>query len=60
MDKLKTAGFKKVRSVSGEVPGKGTYYRVRVGSYLDDASAESDRRRMKRELKLDCLVMVCE
>ncbi|MBW2700595.1 MAG: SPOR domain-containing protein [Deltaproteobacteria bacterium] len=59
MDKLQAAGFSQVRSVVGEVPGKGTYHRVRVGDYADAAAAASDKARLNQELKLNSLFMLC-
>ena len=59
-DKLKAAGFSQVRSVAGEVPGKGSYHRVRLGHYADAAGAESDKARLKQEQKLSALFMLCE
>lgn len=37
--KLKTQGLEKARHVSGEVAGKGTYYRVRVGQFQSRQNA---------------------
>ena len=59
-DKLKVSGFLHVRSVVAEVPGKGSYHRVRVGDYADKAAAEADKARLKQEQKLIALFMICE
>ena len=39
------------------IPGKGTWYRVRVGSFPDKASADRFRRDVERELRAPAAVM---
>jgi cell division septation protein DedD len=39
------------------VPGKGLWYRVRVGAFPDRVSAERYRRDVERELKIAAAVM---
>ncbi|MBN2493598.1 MAG: SPOR domain-containing protein [Deltaproteobacteria bacterium] len=48
-----------VRSVTGEVPGKGRYHRVRLGSFADLQTAEDYQKRLAAD-GLQSLVMRCE
>ncbi len=48
-ERLKASGLPEVRTVSGEVDGKGMYYRVRLGRFADHDAAE--RFRSSNDLK---------
>jgi cell division protein FtsN len=54
--KLSDKGYKKARIVSGEVAGKGMYYRVRLGP-LPKSDAEKSRERLEREEKLKVMML---
>ena len=45
--KLKKKGFESYRAI-GKVPGKGIWYRVRVGEYKSKASAQSTLNKLKK------------
>jgi DedD protein len=47
----------KVYVAEARIPGKGTWYRVRVGSFPDKASADRFRRDVERELRAPAAVM---
>lgn len=48
VDSLKEKGFS-AKLITATVPGKGTWYRIRVGGYDSRAEAEEDRARLKKE-----------
>ncbi len=52
---LKQKGFAAYRSV-GDIPGRGTWYRVRVGSFTSKSEAAGTLSRLKKE-KLDGIVV---
>ena len=54
--KLSMKGYKKTRIVSGEVAGKGIYYRVRLGP-LPKSEAEKSKERLEREERLKVLML---
>jgi cell division septation protein DedD len=43
--------------VEARLPGKGVWYRVRVGAFPDKPAAERFRRDIERELRMDAVVM---
>ena len=45
---LKKKGFQAYLTTA-EVPGKGTWYRIRMGGYADKSAAEADCERLKKE-----------
>ena len=48
MAKLKKRGYPAYRSI-GKIPGKGIFYRVRIGSFKNRAQAGSTFNRLKKE-----------
>jgi cell division protein FtsN len=54
--KLSDKGYKKARIVSGEVAGKGMYYRVRLGP-LPKTEAEKFKERLEKEERLKVLML---
>ena len=48
MTKLKKRGYPAYRSI-GKIPGKGIFYRVRIGSFKNRAQAGSTFNRLKKE-----------
>jgi cell division septation protein DedD len=46
--KLKKRGYPAYRSM-GKIPGKGIYYRIRIGSFKNRADANSTFNRLKKE-----------
>ncbi len=46
--------------VEREVPGKGTYYRVRVGPYSDKRQADRAKEMLEKELRVKVLVVLEE
>jgi len=49
--------YGQVRVVQGEVPGKGTYFRVRLGPYADRESAQKVREKLKAGEGIKALVV---
>jgi cell division septation protein DedD len=43
--------------VRTELPGKGLWYRVRVGAFTDRTAADRYRKDLERELRMPALVM---
>ena len=43
--------------VEAKLPGKGVWYRVRVGAFRDKPAADRFRRDIERELRTDAVVM---
>lgn len=58
--RLRAAGYPDIRVVSSEAGDRGTYHRVRVGNWLERASAERARERLAQEERLNPMVMQCE
>ena len=54
--KLSGKGYKKARIVSGEVAGKGMYYRVRLGP-LPKTEAEKSKTRLEKEERLKVMML---
>jgi cell division septation protein DedD len=54
--KLSKKGYKKTRIVSGEVAGKGMFYRVRLGP-LPRSDAEKSKERLEKEERLKVLML---
>jgi cell division protein FtsN len=54
--KLSGKGYKKARIVSGEVAGKGMYYRVRLGP-LPKTEAEKSKARLEKEERLKVMML---
>lgn len=54
--KLSGKGYKKARIVSGEVAGKGIYYRVRLGP-LPKSEAEKSKERLEKEERLKVMML---
>jgi len=54
--KLSGKGYKKARIVSGEVAGKGMYYRVRLGP-LPKSEAEESKARLEKEERLKVMML---
>jgi cell division septation protein DedD len=52
-----SATGQKVYIVEAKLPGKGVWYRVRVGAFRDKPAAERFRRDIERELRTDAVVM---
>lgn len=57
-DKLNGRGYTAVRVVQGEVPGKGTYFRVRLGPFPDRSTAEEIKEKLKSADGLEALVVI--
>ena len=58
LTKLKGKGYGQVRVVKGEVPGKGTYFRVRLGPFADRDKAQKMQEKLKAGEGLQALVVV--
>jgi cell division septation protein DedD len=52
-----SAAGQKAYIVEAKLPGKGVWYRVRVGAFRDKPAAERFRRDIERELRTDAVVM---
>ena len=55
VNRLKKGGYPAYRSI-GKVPGKGTWYRVRVGYFNSRSEAGSTLNRLKKE-KIDAIIV---
>lgn len=53
---LKKKGYHEVYRSIGNVPGKGTWYRVRIGNFADETDAQKEMRRLKQD-KYDPLLV---
>ncbi|RME25383.1 MAG: SPOR domain-containing protein, partial [Deltaproteobacteria bacterium] len=56
-DKLRAGKLPAVRIVKSEVPGKGTYWRVRLGNFARKEEADTYRRKLAVEMALDAMVV---
>ncbi len=55
--KLTEEGYRHPRISEKEVPGKGTYYRVRVGPYPSRPEAQDVSKRLEQELRVQVLLI---
>lgn len=55
--KLQAKGFSQVKLVKSDVPGKGTYFRVRLGSFSNRQQAQRLQQRLAVEEAMDSLVV---
>ena len=60
MQKLKGQGFSALRLVQGDVPGKGRYFRVRMGRFKTRTQAEQFKRQLMIEHALDTLLVIVD
>lgn len=58
--KLREQGLEAVEVLRSDVPGKGVYFRVRLGRFADAPAAESMRQQLMQKLALDALVVRCQ
>jgi len=60
LSRLDGKGYGKARVVKAEVPGKGTYFRVRLGPFPDRAKAQKVQEKLQKGEGLKALVVVEE
>jgi cell division septation protein DedD len=58
--KLTSKGYGRVRVVQGEVPGKGTYFRVRLGPFDNRQAAQQAKEKLKAGEGIKALVVAEE
>jgi septal ring-binding cell division protein DamX len=56
--KLTSYGYKNIRLVKTEISGRGTYFRVRMGSYRNREEAEEAKKQIAVDRALDALVVL--
>jgi len=56
--KLTSYGYSSIRIVKTEIAGRGTYFRVRMGSYRDREQAEEAKKQIAVDRALDALVVL--
>ena len=60
IDKLTRLGIPRARLVEGEVEGKGTYYRVRIGPFSTRTDAEVAKQRLEASQGFKALIVLGE
>lgn len=56
--KLTSYGYSSIRLVKTEIAGRGTYFRVRMGSYRDRAQAEEAKERLAIDRAMNALIVL--
>ena len=59
-EKLGKMGFEHVRLVKTDIPGKGVYFRVRLGHFATREAAEQIKNKLAVDQAMDALVVVGE